>query len=202
MIGRCQQPFWRHWPKKRMDRQAGFTLIELLMAITILAIVLSGVYRVFAMGNMVHERGSDVLDAQAQLQTAMTRLSQDFRNAVTFSTHPFEGKQDFVSFTSLQVAPAQGHALPGVSQVTYEQSRDGVVRRVWSLASHSLSGNVLLPSPWRMSIQYLVHDEDGDQWLGEWDNQGPMPLAVKVRLSGEGLQPYTIHINLPQGKEL
>src|SRR4051794_1643542 len=90
-------------------RDRGFTLIEVLVALVVVGLILSAVYRVFGTGILNVGRGSEeltlALDAESLLER--TRADLDPRGAVTSGRLP-NGNAWRVTAELMQVPPPVG----------------------------------------------------------------------------------------------
>ena len=185
------------------DRDAaGFTLVELLIPILVLALVLGGVYRAFFVGKEARRRGGGVLERQARVQEVAERMQQDLRNAVFYGPLPFEGEQNWVAFPVLLSVAGDLEAGPELCQVGYETVPDsGVVRQVRRLRDGAGSREALLGPGWDLSLEYLVENEEEEEWATEWEASGALPALVRVRLMPAGSAgEVALTVRLPQGE--
>ncbi|HUT35385.1 MAG TPA: prepilin-type N-terminal cleavage/methylation domain-containing protein [Planctomycetota bacterium] len=91
----------------RSRNGAGFTIIEVLLAIGILAVSITAVLFLFAMGMRSHRRALDRTRAAMLAETVVSQVQADFRpaypaTAIANATHPdFPGFTYDVTFTPL-----------------------------------------------------------------------------------------------------
>ena len=159
----------------------GFTLIEVLVALTLAALVVLLVHRVFA----------GVVDGVARMNAAQRVLDR------TANAHRWLGE----AFGSLQAGVDSAGSFEGhPTQVTFstwqEDALGGFRRRrvVVQQVSQSLvaeqipgTGIILADSVSHVGFDYLLEPGANTTWAREWLSPVSAPLAVRVRIDYQGI---------------
>ncbi|MDD5560717.1 MAG: type II secretion system protein GspJ [Candidatus Omnitrophica bacterium] len=163
----------------------GFTLLELIISGAIIFLVSITIYSVFAGGLNVWKRADQARGKGYALRLVIEKLSSELRNTFKFSTIPFEGSEDSISFAGLDDNK--------VSRVSYFINDDGAFcRRVQSYADVFKKGesgkySSLIPGVSGLKFGYCYLDNaTGDyKWKDDWvkEEQDTIPQAVKIELT-------------------
>lgn len=106
----------------KLNGEAGFTLVELLVSMTILAVVITVVVEAFWLAQRSWERGSEVVEIELRLRTAIDVISKQLSSAFSVevkknSDVAFAGNREEIFFvTSL---PMGFERRPGLFYVRY-----------------------------------------------------------------------------------
>ncbi|MFA4988552.1 MAG: type II secretion system protein [Candidatus Omnitrophota bacterium] len=162
----------------------GFTLLELIISGAIIVLVSVTVYSVFSGGIAVWKKAYLARNQGHKLRLAIDKMSVEVRNSFRFSSIPFEGTEDSVSFPSV----CEGN----VSRVSYFLNEDKVFcRAVESYAQvfkKDEQGSVYaILSPvaeLKFSYCYLDNASGEYKWKDDWvrDEQDTLPRALRVEL--------------------
>ncbi|MFA5350940.1 MAG: type II secretion system protein GspJ [Candidatus Omnitrophota bacterium] len=166
----------------------GFTLVELIISGAIIFLISVTVYSVFSSGINVWKKANQAKSKGYGLRLIADKLSMELRNTFKFSSIPFEGTEDSISFAAL--------VDNGVSRTSYFINEDNVFcRRLQSYADvfkKGESGNydLLFSGAKKLKFSYCYLDNaTGDyEWKDEWikEEQDTIPQAVKIELTFEG----------------
>lgn len=181
----------------------GFTLLELMIALTLLGVMLTMVYSVFATALAAIPRGEEVAARSARMRAATSLLARQVRSIISF---PVEGEDESTpcyfwgnrySFEFVTATP-QHNGGEGLAKVTY--STDGTSfsmqeEVIFSAAAitgeqkTSVSAIKLLDGLKSVRFQYLRLDGTDSEWRDEWDpyEEQTLPGAIRVTLDGLGV---------------
>lgn len=189
--------------RRTLAGTAGFTLLELMISLTLLAVMLTMVYSVFATALAAVPRGEDVAAQSARMRGATSLLARQVRSIIPF---PVEGEEestpcyfwgDAHSFEFVTAAP-QHNGGEGLARVTYFS--DGVnlsMREEVIFSGAQITGEQkgaasvvpLLQGLSSVRFQYLRVDGSDSEWRDSWDpyEEQTLPGAVRVTLDGLGV---------------
>jgi len=182
---------------------AGFTLLELMISLTLLAVMLTMVYSVFATALAAVPRGEDVAAQSARMRGATSLMSRQVRSIIPF---PVEGEEestpcyfwgDAHSFEFVTAAP-QRNGGEGLARVTYFSDGTSLSMREEIIFSGAqITGEqagtasviALLGGLSSVRFQYLRVDGSDNEWRESWDpyEEQTLPGAVRVTLDGLGV---------------
>ncbi len=183
-----------------MRKQTGLTLLDLLVAITLLAIILTTIYWVFANHQRSVEAASEARDAYGQGRLILDRMVRDVTGAwLPAGKRPkagfaylFSGREtglDFITTAHLSSDIAPGLDLVEVGYRIMKNEREDdftLVRRQDSTpdddAEDGGSEIILTKSLKAIEIGYLNRS---GQELSEWEAEqlSELPYAVKISLT-------------------
>lgn len=189
-------------PRRDLDQQ-GFTLLELMISLTLLAVMLTMVYSVFATALASVPRGEDVAVQSARMRAATSLMSRQVRSIISF---PVEGDEestpcyfwgDAYSFEFVTAAP-QHNGGEGLAKVTYVSDGYTLSMReeiVFSAAAFmgeqetAASTVTLLTGLSATRFQYLRIDGSDSEWRDGWDpyEEQTLPGAIRVTIDGLGV---------------
>jgi general secretion pathway protein J len=185
-------------------RAHGFTLVEVLLALVLLSLLLAGAVAGVRVATRAVDRGEALIDRTNKLRVAQEFLRRELSQslALSFEQDPstgeatlFEGDEEQLTF----VAPMPGYlgrGGPYVQRLTFEQ-QDGDLRLLFRHAllngykadEDPLDDPDLKPVPLLEHIaearfEYRSLNDQGelDDWTGEWDKKGRLPLMVRIQL--------------------
>lgn len=174
--------------------QKGFTLLELLVSMTILAVIITVIVEAFWLGYRSWERGSEVMEREIRLRTALGLVSKQLRSAFPFAPDDdeagFSGDSQSISFvTTMPMGLERRSGLFRIEYFLDEESTGGFKtmkvsqRPVYVPGSSGMdpreNGFTVLPGLDRASWEYL---SDGE-WVQEWAlEDGPLPRKVRLTL--------------------
>jgi type II secretory pathway pseudopilin PulG len=170
--------------KDKLRRLKGFTLVELIVSGAIIFVVAVTVYSVFASGIRVWEKANEVSSYGHRLRLFSEKLNLELRNTFKFSTIPFEGTQESVSFAAIVDS--------AVSRISYFLNDEDVFcRRIQNYSEVFKKGesgkyDLLIPKVSQLKFSYCYLDNaTGDYaWKDDWvrEEQDTIPQAVKIEL--------------------
>lgn len=187
--------------------QHGFTLLEVILALTLLALLMTGAYAGITATTRAVDSGEKLIDRTNRLRVAQEFLRREISQAqalvieqepTTGETILFEGDAETLRF----VAPMPGYlgrGGPYVQQLSFEQ-HEGDLRLLFRHAMHNgykadeepledpdLEPVVLLERIREARFEYRALDDTGklDDWKDEWDKKGRLPLLVRISIEFE-----------------
>lgn len=177
----------------RVSDQKGFTLLELLVSTTILALIVTVIVEAFWLGQRSWERGSDVMEREIRLRSAVGLVSKQLRSSFPFATDDgesgFSGDSQSISFVTTM--PMGLERRSGLFRIEYflDEEPAGAKtmkvrqRPVYADGSPGMGpgedGFTVLPGLDAASWEYLL---DGE-WVRRWESEdGPLPRAVRLTL--------------------
>lgn len=114
-------------PVSRRISQRGFTLIELLLAVTLTAVLATGIYSTFAQGLRLWKRAVEMKpDMESDL--VFEKTASDLRNAFNAKKSPFKGEKSFLEFFSYSqqdlMDSEHGHRIKMPVRIQYRFDAD------------------------------------------------------------------------------
>jgi len=184
----------------------GFTLLELMIALTLLGVMLTMVYSVFATALAAVPRGEDVAAQSARMRAATSLMSRQVRSIIPY---PMEGEEESTpcyfagnsSYFDFFTAAPQHNGGEGLARVVYwSDGRTLSMAEQLVLASAGAADDQPAPVPAANAIQlltglagarfeYLWVEGDESEWRDSWDSfaEQSLPSAVRVTLDGIGV---------------
>lgn len=188
---------------------AGFTLLEMLVAVTLVAMMVVGLWAVFRISIRSWSRGTEFMDANQRHRSIMSLVRKQMAStyglvAYTDPQQPgsgtliFSGTENNIQFISLN--SLQFQESPGLTLVSYDVEQDAggdyalVEREARYLESmpeegSSTSGSKATPIFENLSSCFFEYFDPGNadnppQWVREWDGQklGKLPLALSLTM--------------------
>jgi len=183
--------------------EGGFTLLELMISLTLLAVMLTMVYSVFATALAAVPRGEEVAAQSARMRAATSLLARQVRSIISF---PVEGEDESTpcyfwgnpySFEFVTAAP-QHNGGEGLAKVIYLSDgtsfsmREEVIFSAAAITDEqpAAAGEVrLLDGLSAVRFQYLRLDGSDSEWRDAWDpyEEQTLPGAIRVTLDGLGV---------------
>ena len=189
----------------KLSEKKGLTLLELLAAITLICIALPLLYQTFYQFTKYTKKARDMFDEDRPSGRLFSRLEADLKNAVSFSSVPFEGDSEHVIFSSLG---------DEIRKVTYF-IKDGQIWRKEEPAARPMSaagaeareGSVeeipLAERVKNLRIEYAYQGADQNvNFLPYWMERRsgiPRALRMTVQFDAGGVRPASLLVLLPQG---
>ncbi len=176
----------------------GFTFVELLVVCLILGIISLAIYSTFASGIRIWRQVS-ISSRDEDVDIFLDRFGNDIRNMFAFEGLDFVGARDRVVFPTL-IKSARFGTTVGQVIYKYDVSNDSFIRTQRDFTdvyrddvgsrTHSLENVESL------LFRYYFYDAQVKKyiWLGEWKDEGSLPLAVGVEIvldDGEHTETYT-----------
>jgi general secretion pathway protein J len=192
---------------RRAGDERGFTLLELMISLTLLGVMLTMVYSVFATALASVPRGEDVAAESARMRAATSLLSRQVRSIIPY---PVEGEDESTpcyfagnsNYFDFYTAAPQHNGGEGLARVIYWS--DGATLSMAEhlvLAPEVTTDDQSAPAPPPAStvqlltglsgvrFQYLRVDGSDTEWRDSWDSfeEQTLPGAVRVMLDGIGV---------------
>lgn len=192
---------------RHASNEHGFTLLELMIALTLLGVMLTMVYSVFATALDAVPRGENVAAQSARMRAATSLMSRQVRSIIPY---PMEGEGESTpcyfagnsNYFDFFTAAPQHNGGEGLARVTYWT--DGIslsMGEMLVLGSSSSAGDQpaasapvangiqLLTGLAGARFQYLRVDGSDTEWRESWDSfeEQTLPGAVRVLLDGLGV---------------
>ncbi|MBU1863605.1 MAG: prepilin-type N-terminal cleavage/methylation domain-containing protein [Candidatus Omnitrophica bacterium] len=165
----------------------GFTLIEFLLAITLFLVVSSSLYLALQSGLMLYKRGEVGLSSYHRTTHFLNSISRELRNAVQYSSVPFEGKKTSMSFPAVLGRYTKDNKCDDFVHIEYTFASKKLVKKEKSLSrkNEKETKTNILPSYLKnISFQYGFFSETDESivWKDTWsaEDQQSIPQAVKV----------------------
>jgi prepilin-type N-terminal cleavage/methylation domain-containing protein len=175
----------------RVSDQKGFTLLELLVSTTILAVIITVIVEAFWLGYRSWEKGSDVMEHELRLRTAVGLVSKQLRSTFPFVSDEkeiaFSGGSESISFvTTMPMGLERRSGLFLIEYFLDEESAGGKTMKVRQRPVYATpgmgreeNGFTVLPGLATASWAYFSDDE----WVDEWEvEDGPLPEKVRLTL--------------------
>lgn len=181
---------------KRRISQKGFTLIELLLAVTLTAVLATGIYSTFAQGLRLWKRA---VEMKPDMESDLTfeKTGADLRNAFNSKRRPFKGEKNVMEFFSYAqqdlVDADHGHRIKQPVWVQYRFDADqGRLLRAEESLRQTLEPPKMKRELEAKNVGGLLKDcsfdyyhEDSEkktfQWKPFWKNSCA-PKAVRISL--------------------
>jgi general secretion pathway protein J len=198
----------------------GFTLLEVLLAIAILAVIVTEIYRSFTVSSEGVHQAEAVRDGTDAARTLLSRLTSDVANAYARSAMPetflygrkaedeeTKVRTDALFLTTLTNWRRADSPETDLWEVGYYfQDRPEDKKRVlMRKEKRELSRDV---PPMEGGVEYELTDEvkglqvryspDGMSWKDEWDtkNRGGLPRSVEIVLSLADGRVYATQVDI------
>lgn len=186
-----------------MKSERGFTMVEMLVAIMLLSLLTASGFAVLSAGTRAAAKTKRYNNMLNYGQAALTTMASDIRTAVVRNKfalasldREYEGHDadtiDFIAAKSPKLPPeedAEDAAPPvGRCEVGYYIENDADTEVEWlvrredgSLDDDPLEGgSITLAGPQVTDLNLEFYD--GIEWQDGWDDQGVMPVAVRIRI--------------------
>jgi len=183
----------------RNGMRAGFTLVEVLLAVTILSLVMVGVYGIWSASLKAWKRGGEATEVFQRQRVVMETLTQLAQSAVYFGASPElyaiigaknPGLGDSVSFVTASDAflpPSEGNDI-GMRRVIISLERDDYQRTYLAIVNQpalsvkdsskqELQAHVVSMDVSGFFVRYL-DPRDGD-WYEKWEDPNVIPSAME-----------------------
>jgi prepilin-type N-terminal cleavage/methylation domain-containing protein len=162
---------------KQPSHRRGFTLVEMLVALCVLAIFSVGLASVFFSGMKLYKKVSGDTQGTLELET----FSRDLRQTWTMSAIKFSGNSSRVEFPAV--------LNYRVAKVIYEYdplNKQFICRWIdyRDILNHKEEyEQKVLFSAAGVEFSYFVFERDSGAytWTDEWEKEGNIPLAVKIK---------------------
>ena len=183
----------------RNDARAGFTLVEVVLAITILSLVIVGVYGVWSASLKAWRRGGDATEVFQRQRVVMETLGQLAQSAVYFASSPdlyaiigvkHPGLGDSVSFVTASDAflPPSEATDVGMRRVTISMEQDEYRRTYLAIVNQPALGvtddskqevqaHVVSMDVSGFFVRYL--DPRDGAWYDKWQEANLIPSAME-----------------------
>ena len=191
---------------KKTGHAAGFTLVELLLAITLMSILLGLTYSGLRAATRSSERGEKMLAAGGELRSAHQFIRRQLNQMLPLAFSEVDGVDEVrVVFEGdarriKYVAPMPGYLGAGGPQVQLVELVNADGGDMVIQFSHALLQGfeeerlfdrepvILLEGVDSADFEFLGRDEDGELtgWTTNWDQQGVLPVAVRLNLEFTG----------------
>jgi general secretion pathway protein J len=203
--------------------RTGFTLVEVLLAVTILSLVIVGVYGVWSASLKAWKRGGEATEVFQRQRVVMETLTQLAESAVYFAASPDlyaiigaknPGLGDSVSFVTASDAflpPSEANDI-GMRRVTISMEQDEYHRTYLAIVNQpaltvkdnskqELQAHVVSMDVSGFAIRYL--DPRDGNWYDKWEDANVIPSAMEFTVvfgqPGDQIPPVTVTraIDLP-----
>jgi len=179
---------------RRNDK--GFTLVELFISTAIIFLVGAVVYSIFFNAVNVWRRASISRKLEKDVAINLTKIARDVRNSFEFSSIPFEGAENYVSFAGLvPMAASSGGSGLEVGRIMYFFDKDKTTlfkeekRYPQVFKESGTEEDYTVPvitdvSDMVFSYCYLDNLTGEYKWKDDWkiEDQDSIPQAVKLDL--------------------
>ena len=163
-----------------MTNQKGFTLLEMLVALTVLGLVVAGLFQGTRFGLLAWQRQTDMISERDQLDA----VDRTLRRLLTTMKYPRDAGPDEIGFTSeLPLSAATPSRLADMMLLIDDQHR--LVLR-WTPRRHETrreqrdtpTDTVILTKIDGLEINYWQGNQAGKQpgWRSDWTEPEPPPL--------------------------
>lgn len=182
-----------------MKHNKAITLLELLIASTIFVIVITTVYSAYQSGIFGYRNIEENINSYQVVRLILERLNLDLRNSFVFSnnTTKLEGSSDEIKFLTLVDGFSEDNIIQDYAWVSYNLDGDKILR-LCRKNREALNGNSeIKPQQMAANVKmsfkygYLPTGRQKIEFKDSWaidspQEQGKLPLAIKVSLSIEG----------------
>ncbi|MFH1778368.1 MAG: prepilin-type N-terminal cleavage/methylation domain-containing protein [Candidatus Omnitrophota bacterium] len=166
----------------------GFTLIELLIALTILMVLLSGVYLGFRGGMIVWKRDQDSFNLRYVTRIAFKNIEQNIRSTYFDKDNPetlFMGSEKSLTFIFVG---KDGFIWQGNYYLTAEMSLEKSSlyfesSRIWH--DNILDTKQMLMLERINEFKFKYYDGEQEQWIDTWQDDQYLPRAIKILITIE-----------------
>ncbi len=187
----------------RRPAVAGFTLVEVMLAVTILGLLVAGVYATWSAALSGWKRGTSVAESFQRQRVVMETLEDLARSAMFYTSKPelYEvrsdeeyGLGDSVSFVTASdvLLPPREQGVLGLRRVTLGIRRNLHRQETYLGIANSaaIEDELLAPDPtWHevstdvvgFQVRYR-HPTDG-AWHDRWDEEELVPLALEFTIA-------------------
>ncbi|KAA3618398.1 MAG: prepilin-type N-terminal cleavage/methylation domain-containing protein [Calditrichaeota bacterium] len=164
--------------------ERGFTLIETMISLAIIAVIGLASFTLVKRAVAARKTHTTVTTKLTQFSKAFSIISQDITNTKSVAYGNFSGTQDslvLIGKTKENPADTQLQKISYRVEHSGQQDKQNLRRitRDFTGKSNSL---VLLTGFEVIKFSYLQQYSDGNRWDSEWDEDGYLPLAVKLNL--------------------
>ena len=193
--------------RRQAANEHGFTLLELMIALTLLGVMLTMVYSVFATALAAVPRGEEVAAQSARMRAATSLMSRQVRSIIPY---PMEGEDESTpcyfagnsNYFDFFTAAPQHNGGEGLARVLYWTDGSSLsMAEQLVLASTGTAGDQpaapvpttngiqLLTGLAGVRFQYLRVDGGDTEWRDSWDSfeEQTLPGAVRVMVDGLGV---------------
>lgn len=177
-------------------KQSGFSLLELLLVLTLAPIVFFAVYANFSTGVRMWQR-LQIGTPEEDLVIFTQKAQRDFENMMRYSTAPFEGSKEEVTFpTGIESDPVLGGRRSiGQAHYFYDTGAKAIFRETKNVSElyreSSGTKNLLLKNVSYFWVDYLIFDKLAGEyvWTDNYrpDNPGNLPVAVRLSYGLAGM---------------
>ena len=207
----------------RSGTRAGFTLVEVLLAVTILSLVMVGVYGIWSASLKAWKRGGEATEVFQRQRVVMETLTQLAQSAVYFASAPNlyavigvknPGLGDSVSFVTASdgfLPPSEANDV-GMRRVIISLEQDEYRRTYLAIVNQpalgvkddskqELQAHVISMDVSGFFVRYL--DPRDGAWYDKWENANAIPAAMEFTVvfgqPGDQIPPVTVTraIDLP-----
>jgi type II secretory pathway component PulJ len=200
-----------------MRRQTGLTLLDLLLAMSLLIVVLTTIYMVFANHERSVEAAAESRDSYGQARMILDRMIRDISGtwlpavgALNEETVLFSGQEDRVDFiTTARLSPemAPGLDLVEVGYHTVEnddQNGYSLIRRQDKSLDQDISegGTTITLTNQLETFEIVFIDQEGEAktaWKASDVSKLPKSIKIKlvIRLDDDKTETFTTAASLP-----
>jgi len=167
----------------------GFTLIELILAVSLFFIVSASLFLSMRSGLLLYKRSDEGLTLSHEIQYFLNKLSYELRNSFHYSSIPFEGNEERLSFPSILVTYDEDKVFTDIYNIEYNFKARTLMRKSNCLSrkdDKDKKDKILYPLLKNISFSFGFLDE-GEKtviWKEEWPSEleGLIPKAVGINL--------------------
>ena len=177
---------------KKKKKNKGFSLVELFIATAIMLLAASAVYSAFSNGVNVWRRCNINREVERDIAINLTKMARAIKNTFEFSTIPFEGTDEAISFAAIINEDEVGkvsYFFDGDKNELYKNESTYI--QLYGIDPEaeieSFGGTVFISdvSDWKFSYCYLDNATGKYEWKDSWkkEEQDSIPQAVKIDFS-------------------
>src|ERR1035441_5356496 len=186
-------------PHRQNSARAGFTLVEVLLAVTILSLVMVGVYGIWSASLKAWKRGGEATEVFQRQRVVMETLTQLAQSAVYFASAPNlyavigvknPGLGDSVSFVTASdgfLPPSEANDV-GMRRVIISLEQDEYRRTYLAIVNQTalsvkddskqeLQAHVISMDVSGFFVRYL--DPRDGAWYDKWEDVNVIPAAME-----------------------